>query len=168
MANKRKNKNRRGRRDSKRAPKTPDSVETLISEHAELLGDLHFSGGLHLDGHIKGTVHADADDKAMLSVSESARIEGDVRVPHVVLNGAIDGDVHACERITLSAHARVSGDVYYRLIEMASGAVVNGQLVCEHDAESTGAASSGDDAISGDAQDTPDRAQEMDIAGAGS
>ena len=67
----------------------------------------------------------------MLSVSETGSIEGDVRVPHVNLNGTVQGDVHAGERLQLSAKARVNGNVYYKLIEMASGATVNGQMVHE-------------------------------------
>lgn len=122
-------KKRRQNQASGRTAKPPHTVDTLIGEHAELVGDVHFGGGLHLDGCIKGNVTAIGDNNAALTVGESASIEGDVRVPHVVLNGSIEGDVHACERITLSPKARVSGNVHYRLIEMAGGAMVNGQLI---------------------------------------
>ncbi len=107
------------------------SVDTLIGRQTELQGDIRFSGGLHIDGTVKGKIMADSDKNATLSVSESGRIEGDVRVPNLVLNGVIEGDVHATQRITLSANARVNGDVYYKIIEMNSGALVNGQLVHE-------------------------------------
>lgn len=107
------------------------SVDTLIGRQTELQGDIRFSGGLHIDGTVKGKIMADSDKNATLSISESGRIEGDVRVPNLVLNGIIEGDVHATQRITLSAHARVNGDVYYKVIEMSSGAMVNGQLVHE-------------------------------------
>ena len=65
----------------------------------------------------------------MLTVSEKGRIEGDVRVPNLILNGAVQGDVYASERVELASHARVTGNVYYNLIEMAMGAEVNGNLV---------------------------------------
>ncbi len=109
------------------------SVDTLIGRQTELHGDVHFSGGLHVDGKIKGKIVADDDKSTVLSVSETGHIEGDVRVSHVVLNGTIIGDVYAAQRITLSSKARVSGNVYYRLIEMTSGATVNGQLVYQGD-----------------------------------
>lgn len=107
------------------------SVDTLIGRQTEVLGDVHFTGGLHVDGKIKGKVIAQADKAASLSVSESGSVEGDVRVPHIVLNGTVIGDVHASEKITLATKARVTGNVYYRIIEMESGALVNGQLVHE-------------------------------------
>ena len=104
-------------------------MDTLIGRQTELHGDVHFSGGLHVDGKINGKIIADDDKSTVLSVSETGQIEGDVRVSHVVLNGTIIGDVYAAQRITLSSKARVSGNVYYKLIEMTSGATVNGQLV---------------------------------------
>lgn len=115
-------------------------VDTLIGKQTELLGDVRFSGGLHVDGAIKGKVMAASDKNAVLSVSESGNIEGDVRVPHVVLNGTVTGDVHASVRLQLSEKARVTGNVYYQIIEMASGAAVNGQMVHEGDASQAGSA----------------------------
>lgn len=107
------------------------TVDTLIGRQTEVSGDVHFSGGLHVDGKIKGKVVAQSDKAASLSVAEGGCIEGDVRVPHIVLNGTVSGDVHASEKITLASKARVTGNVYYRIIEMEGGALVNGQLVHE-------------------------------------
>ena len=118
---------------SKQENRPAAAVDTLIGRQTELHGDVHFSGGLHVDGKIKGKIIADDDKSTVLSVSETGQIEGDVRVSHVVLNGTIIGDVYAAQRITLSSKARVSGNVYYRLIEMTSGATVNGQLVYQGD-----------------------------------
>jgi len=121
------------------------SVDTLIGRQTEILGDVHFSGGLHVDGRIKGKVIANGEKAASLSVSESGAVEGDVRVPNIVLNGTVCGDVHASEKITLAAKARVTGNVYYRIIEMEGGATVNGQLV--HEAEGTRAALAGESMV---------------------
>jgi len=107
------------------------SVDTLIGRQTEVLGDVRFSGGLHVDGKIKGKVLTSGEKSSSLSVSESGTIEGDVSVPHIVLNGTVIGDVHASEKITLAAKARVVGNVYYKIIEMEGGAQVNGQLVHE-------------------------------------
>ncbi|MGD8828560.1 MAG: polymer-forming cytoskeletal protein, partial [Gammaproteobacteria bacterium] len=91
-------------------------------------GDLHFTGGLHVDGRVKGNVVAE-DDNSMLSLSENGAVEGEIHVPNILLDGEVNGDVHAGERVELGVHARVNGDVYYNLIEMAVGASVNGKLV---------------------------------------
>ncbi|AXQ27440.1 polymer-forming cytoskeletal protein [Solimonas sp. K1W22B-7] len=110
------------------------SVDTLIGRQTEILGDVRFSGGLHIDGKVKGKVIANSDKAAALSISDTGVVEGDVRVPNIVLNGAVIGDVHATEKVTLAAKARVNGNVYYKIIEMEGGATVNGQLVHEGEA----------------------------------
>ena len=104
-------------------------VDTIIGQQTRIEGDIHFSGGLHVDGRIKGAVIAETGSASVLTVSENGSIEGDIRVPTVILNGTVSGDVHSDERIELAAKARVDGDVYYKLIEMAMGAAVNGNLV---------------------------------------
>ncbi|MDH5190914.1 MAG: polymer-forming cytoskeletal protein [Gammaproteobacteria bacterium] len=104
-------------------------IDTLVGQNTELKGDVTFKGGIHVDGVIKGNVISENDSGSSLTLSENGRIEGDVRVPNVVLNGTVIGDVHAIEGIELAANARVKGNVYYNLIEMAMGAEVNGSLV---------------------------------------
>lgn len=113
---------------SKRKLRTP-KIDSLIGRQTEILGDLRFSGGLHVDGTIRGNVYADDDSGAVLTLSAHGTVEGDVRVPNVVLNGVVIGDVHVNDQIELASNARITGNVYYRLIEMAMGAEVNGSLV---------------------------------------
>ena len=104
-------------------------ISTVIGADTELRGDVFFSGGLHLDGTIKGNLTADQDSASTLTLSEQGAIEGDVRVPNVVLNGKVVGDVYAAKRVELAAKAKITGTVYYHMLEMAMGAEVNGQLV---------------------------------------
>ncbi|MCW8828521.1 MAG: polymer-forming cytoskeletal protein [Gammaproteobacteria bacterium] len=115
------------KKDDARGKRT--KIDTLIGQNSELRGDVVFSGGLHVDGVIQGNVYAEGDSGSTLSVSERGLIEGEVRVPNIVLNGSVKGDVHAAEHIELAKMARVTGNVYYKLIEMARGAEVNGNLV---------------------------------------
>ena len=86
-------------------------VETLVGSNSKINGDLHFQGGCHVDGHVKGSVTADPDTDSALSISDVGHVDGGVTVPYVVLNGI------------------VKGDVYYNLIQMAEGAEINGKLV---------------------------------------
>ncbi|NIR29690.1 MAG: cell shape determination protein CcmA [Gammaproteobacteria bacterium] len=104
-------------------------MESLVGQQTELVGDLRFTGVLHVDGTIKGNVAAEDGTGSVLSVSENGTIEGDVRVPHVVLDGVVVGDVYAGDHVEIASRARVTGNVYYNLIEMAVGAEVNGNLV---------------------------------------
>jgi len=110
----------------------PPRFSTILGKDTLIRGDVIFGGGLHLDGQVEGNVLASADDaRATLTVSEEGRIHGDVHVANIILNGAIHGDVYATERVELAEQARVTGKVHYRLLEMAMGAEVNGELVRE-------------------------------------
>jgi cytoskeletal protein CcmA (bactofilin family) len=104
-------------------------VDTLVGSNSQVNGDLKFTGGCHIDGTVKGNVSADSDSHSALSISEEGTVEGGVTVPFVVLNGIVRGDVVAGQRVELGSTARVIGNVYYNLIEMAIGAEINGKLV---------------------------------------
>ena len=113
----------------KRRKQKTTRIDTLIGQHSEVTGDIKFRGGLHIDGTVRGNVTAEGDERSMLSLSEHGTIEGEVKVPFVVINGVVIGDVHGSEHVELASKARVAGNVYYNLIEMAIGAEVNGKLV---------------------------------------
>ena len=104
-------------------------MDTLVGPQSEISGDVKFTGGLHIEGTIKGNVIAENDGNSLVQLSESGTIEGEVRAPFIVLNGVVIGDVHGGEHVELASKARVAGNVYYNLIEMAVGAEVNGKLV---------------------------------------
>ena len=107
----------------------PTKVDSLIGRHSRVLGEFRFSEGLHIDGLIKGDVVSDVGASATLTLSESGTVEGHVRVPFVIISGVVKGDVYADDYVELGPTARIEGDVYYGLIEMAMGAEVNGKLV---------------------------------------
>ena len=112
--------------------KTP-KVTTVIGQGTEIVGDVTFRGGLHLDGKIVGNVQSETDVNSAITISDQGRVEGDIRVDSLVLNGTVAGDVYGAERVELAVAARVTGTVYYSTLTMAPGAEVNGQLV--HSAE---------------------------------
>ncbi|MFO7603696.1 MAG: polymer-forming cytoskeletal protein [Gammaproteobacteria bacterium] len=115
---------------NKKKPRQTAQIDSLIGQNTEIHGDVIFSGGLHVDGKVKGNVVASGNEQeSVLTLSERGTIEGEVKVPNVVINGTIIGDVHALTHVELAAQARVHGNVYYSLIEMAMGAEVNGNLV---------------------------------------
>ena len=105
-------------------------IDTLVGQGVEITGDIKFQGGLHLDGAIIGNVvTADNAEGTVLVISERGRVEGDVYVAYAVINGEVVGNVYASEKLELSAKACVSGNVEYNLLEMASGAEINGQML---------------------------------------
>jgi len=113
----------------RREKDTIGSIDTLISRHVRVNGDIEFAGGLHVDGCVVGSVRAGVGAEASLSVSENGVIDGSVEARHVITNGRVNGDILASGRVVLGAKARVRGDVYYDVIEMALGAEISGKLV---------------------------------------
>src|SRR3972149_4593307 len=111
--------------------KPRNTIDALVGAKTELKGDIVFTGGLRVDGKGRGNITAKGDGNSTLVLSENAVVTGNVTVPHIITNGSIKGNVRAAERIELQNKAEISGDVYYRVIEMALGAVVNGNLVRE-------------------------------------
>ena len=108
-----------------RAPK----VSTVTGEGTAIRGDVVCARGLHLDGSVKGDIRAAEGEEVSLTVSEKGEIIGDVRVTHMILNGQVVGDVYVSGRVELAPQAKVTGSLYYNLLEMAMGAEVNGQLI---------------------------------------
>ncbi len=114
-------------RSGRAAPQV--AVETLIGPRVTVRGDLTFSGGLYVEGRIHGSVVAEEGAEAVLTIAEHGLVEGEVRAPVVIINGQLQGDVHAGERIELAAQARVQGNIYYKVVEMAAGAMITGRLI---------------------------------------
>lgn len=103
-------------------------IDSLIGIAARIEGDLCFTGGLRIDGEVRGNVIAADGPDNVLIVSEHARIEGEVRCANLVVNGYIAGPVYASELLELQPKGRIIGNVHYKLLEMHGGATVTGTL----------------------------------------
>jgi cytoskeletal protein CcmA (bactofilin family) len=114
--------------------KPQNRIDSLIGATTRIEGNVFFSGGLRIDGAVRGSVAALPDQPGTLVVSEHARVDGEVQAAHVVVNGTINGPVDSRESLELQASSRVKGDVHYKSIEIQQGAVVEGRLV-HHSAE---------------------------------
>lgn len=117
--------------------KKPQSrIDTLIGAGTEIEGNITFSGGLRIDGHVRGNIMSSGDQPGMLVISEQAEVEGEIRVHHVMVNGQVKGPIHANQTLELQPKASVTGDVHYQKLEMQMGAVVQGRLVYGVDSQS--------------------------------
>ncbi len=109
----------------------PQNIDSLIAAGTTIDGDIHFSGGLRVDGRVNGNVVSTGDQSGMLVVSEQAEIVGEIRVNHIIINGRVSGPVHASETLDLQPRAHVTGDVHYRRLEIQGGAILQGMMVCD-------------------------------------
>lgn len=104
-------------------------IDCLIGAGTRVEGNVIFSGGLRVDGNVRGSIIAEEGKAGTLVISEQAQVEGEIRVSHVVINGVVCGPVNSSEYVELQSKASVTGDVYYNTLEMQLGAVVQGRLV---------------------------------------
>jgi cytoskeletal protein CcmA (bactofilin family) len=103
-------------------------IDSLIGAGTVVDGDVTFTGGLRIDGHVRGNVVAANGEPSTLVVSEQAKVDGEIRVSHVVVNGTVNGPVTANDYLELQPKARIAGDVSYKMLEMHVGAVIQGRL----------------------------------------
>ncbi len=106
-------------------------IDSLIGTGTTLTGDIVFTGGLRIDGAVTGNVHASNGEASTLVISEHAKVTGEIRVSHLVINGEVEGPVHATDYLELQPKAKVKGDIHYLRLEMHVGAAVDGRLVVE-------------------------------------
>lgn len=103
-------------------------IKSLIAQGTAIEGNLVFVDGLRIDGDVRGDIRADPDHPSILVISETAHLIGCVVADHVIINGKVQGPVHANELLELQPKAHIEGDVYYKALEMHQGAVIAGQL----------------------------------------
>jgi cytoskeletal protein CcmA (bactofilin family) len=131
---------------SKKSAISVSGKTTLVSSDTVILGEIRFSGVLDVEGLVRGNIIAEAGKEALVRVVDKGRVEGEIRAPSVVINGSVQGDVYATRHLELAAKARVQGNVFYALVEMAAGAEVNGSLAHMADLEKAGAVNVGAEA----------------------
>ena len=114
---------------AKKGSAPQSSIDSLIGAGTRIEGNVIFSGGLRVDGEVRGNISCSNGAQGTLVISEKASVEGAVTVGHVVVNGTVIGPVSASESLELLSSARVTGDVEYHRIEMQQGAVIQGRMV---------------------------------------
>ena len=113
----------------KKANKIDSRIDTLVGVETRIEGDLHFNGGLRVDGAIRGSVSEQNGTPSTLILSENGKIEGSVTAAKIVINGKVIGPVKSSHFIELQTKARITGDLYYKSLEMHTGAVIEGKLI---------------------------------------
>lgn len=114
---------------NKTATTAQKTIGTLIGADTVIEGTITYSGGLRIDGTVKGDIRCSSGDACMVVISEHGKVEGQVHAAHLVVSGAVNGPLHVSQLLELQPKARITGDVHYRGLEIHHGAVVEGRLV---------------------------------------
>lgn len=115
--------------DAKTTTSDDSDITTLISGGTEIEGDVRFRGNVHVEGVIKGNI---TSDNGILQLVQGSSVTGNIRAADVRINGLINGDIYATDRLELSRNAEINGNVYYDVMEMVAGATVNGRMERMH------------------------------------
>lgn len=110
------------------AKKKQPPIKSLIAQGSQIEGFLKFTDGLRIDGEVMGDIRANPEQPSILVISETATVNGEIHADHVIINGNVNGPVHASELLELQPKARIHGDVHYKALEMHQGAMIAGQL----------------------------------------
>lgn len=102
---------------------------TLISRATKVIGDLHFTGELQLEGRVTGNIIAEDEKDAKVVIADTGVVEGEIRAPVVIVNGKVMGNIYSSKHLELAAKGNVTGTVHYHSIEMVKGAQVNGSMI---------------------------------------
>ena len=102
---------------------------TLISRATKVIGDLHFTGELQLEGKVTGNIIAEDEKDAKVVIADTGVVEGEIRAPVVIVNGKVLGNIYSSKHLELAAKGNVTGTVHYHSIEMVKGAQVNGSMI---------------------------------------
>ncbi|SER42896.1 protein CcmA, bactofilin family [Nitrosomonas sp. Nm51] len=113
----------------KKKAKLHSHIDTLIGAQTQITGDICFSGGLRVDGNIKGNIVSEDGEQHTLILSNAGYIEGKIQAANVVINGTVKGPIHASRYLELQENAQIHGDVYYGSIEVKLGASVDGKMI---------------------------------------
>ena len=113
----------------KRHAKPKNRIDSLIGAETKVEGNISFTGGLRVDGEVNGNIVAVPGKPSTLVLSEHGRVNGEISVTHLMLNGEVKGPVRASEYLELQSKAKVVGSVHYKTLEIQLGAVVEGRLL---------------------------------------
>lgn len=88
-----------------------------------LTGEANFKGMLRVDGHLSGRV---TSEKGTLIVSSGGRVDADISVANAKINGVVNGDITATERIEFGRSAQVRGNIQTPTLVIEQGAIFEG------------------------------------------
>jgi cytoskeletal protein CcmA (bactofilin family) len=113
------------------APKRKETlvgeINTLLGRGSEFEGKLTFEGTVRIDGSLKGEVFSDD----VLIVGEGARLEAEIDIGEIIIQGTVVGNIRAKRAIEILAPGRVKGDVTTPSLQIDKGVIFEGRSFME-------------------------------------
>jgi cytoskeletal protein CcmA (bactofilin family) len=102
-------------------------INTLLGRGSEFEGKLTFEGTVRIDGTLKGEVFSDD----VLIVGEGARVEAEIDVGEIIIQGMVVGNIRAKRSIEILTPGRVKGDLSTPSLQIDKGVIFEGRCFME-------------------------------------
>lgn len=102
--------------------KRRDEINAFLGNNTEFEGKLAFSGAVRIDGQFRGEIFAEGT----LIVGETARIQSNIHVGHIIISGEVRGSVIAEKRIEIHAPGKVFGNIQSPTVIIDEGVIFEG------------------------------------------
>ena len=102
--------------------KRKDEINAFLGRNTEFEGKLSFKGAVRIDGNFKGEIFTEGT----LIVGESANIESNIHVSHIIISGEIRGNIIADNRIEIHAPGKVFGNIQAPTVVIEEGVIFEG------------------------------------------
>ena len=93
-------------------------ITGFFDKDTEIKGDLRFKGTFRVDGRFKGNV----DSESILIIGDSGKVEADIKIGHLIINGEIKGNIQASDKVEVNANGRVFGTIITPKLIVEEGA----------------------------------------------
>jgi cytoskeletal protein CcmA (bactofilin family) len=95
----------------------------FVGHGTTLTGETEFHAMLRVDGHLIGTVSSEA---GTLIIGTNGQVDANISVAAAMINGSVNGDVIASEKLQLGRTARVMGNIQSPRLIIEEGAILEG------------------------------------------
>ncbi len=116
------------------APLTGELAQ--IGKSVVIKGDLTGSEDLYVDGQVEGSISLKTNS---LTVGPNGQVKASVEAKGVVVQGRLEGNVQASDRVELRKSAVVTGDISTQRISIEEGAYLKGKIDIQGKAEAKAA-----------------------------
>ena len=95
-----------------------NKITGFLDKDTDIEGNLSFKGSFRIDGHFKGKI----DSESILIVGESGKVDADIKIGYVIINGEIKGNIQARKKVEINASGRVIGSIITPKLVVEEGA----------------------------------------------
>lgn len=107
--------------------KNRNEINAFLGKDTEFEGKLSFNGAVRIDGRFKGEIFT----QGTLIVGESAIIESEIHVSHIIISGEIRGNIRADNRIEIHSPGKVFGNIQAPVVVIDEGVIFEGNCSME-------------------------------------